>query len=526
MIRLNQIKLTKDEKEDKLKIKAASKLKIPVNDIKSLKIVKKSIDARKKDNIFNSYSLDIKADNEDKILKKCKEASKSNEVIYKVTKLTKEPGNSPIIVGCGPAGLFCAYVLAISGFKPIILERGESVENRTKKVDEFWATGKLDPETNVQFGEGGAGTFSDGKLNTMVKDTFGRIHFVLETFAGFGADPSITYLNKPHIGTDVLRVVIKNMREKIIEMGGKFYFNTKVSEILFENDRITGVKCEDGTEFRSDTVVLAIGHSARDTFLMLSKFLKMEPKAFAMGVRCEHLQDTIGKSQYGDDYKSYPPADYKLTYTTEKGRSVYSFCMCPGGYVVNASSETGRLAVNGMSYSGRDGKNSNSAIVVNITPEDYNGELFGGMELQRSLEEAAYKCGKGNVPVQRFEDFKENRKSENFGSITPCIKGGHSFGNLRNVLPEFISEAIIEGINAFGKKISGFDDGDALLEAVESRTSSPVRILRDPLSLMADMKGVYPCGEGAGYAGGITSAAVDGIKVAESIINMENGNND
>ena len=525
MIRINQIKLTKDESEDKLKFKAASKLKIPVSDIKSLKIVKKSIDARKKDSIFYTYSLDIAANNEDKILKKCKEATRSNEVIYKVTSLNKEPGARPVIVGCGPAGLFCAYVLALSGFKPIVLERGGSVDERAKKVDAFWETGKLDPETNVQFGEGGAGTFSDGKLNTMVKDTFGRIHFVLETFASFGADPSIVYLNKPHIGTDVLRSVIKNMREKIIEMGGEFHFNTKVTELLYSNGQITGVKCEDGSVYKTDNVVLAIGHSARDTFLMLSDFLKMEPKAFAMGVRCEHLQDTIGKSQYGSDYKSYPPADYKLTYTTEKGRSVYSFCMCPGGYVVNASSEQGRLAVNGMSYSKRDGKNANSAIVVNITPDDFNGELFGGMELQRSLEEAAYNCGNGNVPVQRFEDFKENRKTENFGSITPCIKGGHTFGNLRNVLPDFISEAIIEGINAFGKKISGYDDGDALLEAVESRTSSPVRILRDPVSLMADINGVYPCGEGAGYAGGITSAAVDGIKIAECIINKENGDN-
>lgn len=523
MIRINQVKISIDSKTDHKKA-IAKKIGCQPDDILSFSIAKKSIDARKKDNIFYIFSFDVNVKNEDKILnKKNADITRSPQVVYEIPKCSKKNSVRPVIVGSGPAGLFCAYLLASVGLNPIVIERGSTVDKRRKAVDEFWATGKLQSNSNVQFGEGGAGTFSDGKLNTMVKDTFGRIAFVLKTFASFGANPEIVYINKPHIGTDVLQTVIMNMRNNIISLGADFMFDTTVTDIDIKDGKVCGVVINGKEHLETDTVVLAVGHSARDTFMALKDKLIMEPKAFAMGIRAEHKQSMIGLSQYGDNYTKLPAADYKLTYTTDKGRNVYSFCMCPGGYVVNASSEEGMLAVNGMSYSGRDGENANSAIVVNITPEDYNNELFGGLKLQRKLEGLAYKEGNGKVPVQTFEDFKSNVTTERFGEVRPNIKGEYSTANLRKVLPDFMSEAIIDAMSNFGKKINGFDRGDTVFSGIESRTSSPIRITRDENTLLATgITGLYPCGEGAGYAGGITSAAVDGIKVAERIIKGEN----
>ena len=409
-------------------------------------------------------------------------------------------------------------MLASVGCKPIILERGEKIEDRVKTVEDFFETNKLNPESNIQFGEGGAGTFSDGKLNTLTKDKLNRHKKVFEIFVENGAPEEIMYLNKPHIGTDILRNVIINMRNKIISFGGEFKYNSKVTNLIIEDNKIKGVEINNKEKTYSNIVVLAIGHSARDTFYMLNdNNVSMKPKNFAIGLRIEHPREMIDKSQYGDSYKMLDPASYKLTYQTKNNRSVYSFCMCPGGYVVNASSEENKLCVNGMSNYKRDEKNSNSAIVVNVTTDDFNNELFGGIELQRKLEEKAYIEGKGKIPVQLYKDFKDNIKSTKLGEITPNTKGEYTLSNLNNILPEYISESIKEAIPVFGRRIKGFDREDAILLGIEARTSSPVVIVRDE-ELNSSIEGLYPCGEGAGYAGGITTAAIDGIKVAEKIV--------
>lgn len=416
-------------------------------------------------------------------------------------------------------------MLATYGYAPILIERGEAVEQRMQTVSEFWETGVLNPESNVQFGEGGAGTFSDGKLNTLVKDKQHRNDFVLETFVKFGAKEEILYVNKPHIGTDVLSDVVKNMRKEIEALGGTILFSTKLIDLIINQNQLTGIKVQysdNRTEsIDTDICVLALGHSARDTFQMLLQHnINMEPKAFAVGVRVEHLQDTINDVQYGKNKDFLPAAPYKVAKTLPNGRGVYSFCMCPGGYVVNASSESGFLAVNGMSYSKRDGKNANSAIVVSVTPEDFPEEgPLSGIAFQRQLEQQAYKEGNGNIPVQRFEDFKNNVPTKAFGSILPQSKGKTQFANLRNSLPEFINDSLIQGIEQFGTQIPGFNHDDVILSGVESRTSSPLRILRDE-TFQSNIRGIYPCGEGAGYAGGITSAAMDGIKVFEAIASV------
>ena len=417
------------------------------------------------------------------------------------------------------------------GYRPILLERGASMEERQKDVQDFWKTGKLNPESNVQFGEGGAGTFSDGKLNTLVHDTHNRGKEVLRLFVKYGAPESILYDAKPHIGTDILAKVVKNIREAIISMGGEVRFHTKVTGIrtkrsidFSDEPALAMLHLEDtrtniGEDLLTDVAVLAIGHSARDTFGLLNlSDIKMEPKPFAVGVRVEHSQDMIDESQYGKNApESLPAAAYKLTAKTKEGRGVYTFCMCPGGYVVNASSEENRLAVNGMSYSGRNGKNANSAVIVTVSPEDFPEKgVLGGLAFQRQLEEAAFAEGQGKIPVQLFGDFKKNVPSSSAGAIAPQMKGAYSWGNVRSIFPEFIARCLEEGITEFGKKIPGYDRDDAVLSGVESRTSSPVRILRDE-TLQSSVKGLYPCGEGAGYAGGITSAAMDGLKVAEAV---------
>ncbi len=522
MIRINQIKLPIDHKEEELKKKAAKALRIPVTEIKSLKIIKQSIDARKKEEILYIYSVEVETAREDAVIHKAKNVnvSKADKSDYKF------PGNGteilkqrPVIIGSGPAGLFCGILLARHGYCPVLLERGEDVESRKKSVDAFWKGGSLNLQSNVQFGEGGAGTFSDGKLNTLVKDPLLRGRKVLELFVEFGADPSILYKNKPHIGTDVLSKIVKNIRTEIIRLGGEVRFGSCVTDFRITDGRLKGLIINGTETLDTEAVVLAIGHSARDTFeTLLKRQVPMEQKSFAVGLRIQHPQKMINLSQYGTENSSIlGAADYKLTYKSSSGRGVYSFCMCPGGYVVNASSEEGRLAVNGMSYHARDGVNSNSALIVTVTPEDFkDSSPLAGVFYQRKLEEAAFASCNGRIPVQLYGDFKEGKLSQGYGNVEPAFEGLYDFGDLRNVLPSYLTEPLIEGIEAFGSRIPGFSHYDAILAGIESRTSSPVRIPRNE-NMESQITGLYPCGEGAGYAGGITSAAMDGLKCAEAI---------
>ncbi len=516
-LKVSNIKLSIDEKEQKAFEKAIKIAGIHSDDVIEKKILKYSIDARKKPEINKIYTVLFKVENYNKTRKNVTVTDKEKKYDFAPTG-TCSIKKRPIIVGFGPAGMFCGYMLAKYGYKPIIIERGSRVDERIKKVNAFWNGEKLDTSCNVQFGEGGAGTFSDGKLNTGIKDKENRIGFVLNTFVKFGANPKIEYDAKPHIGTDVLSEVVKNMRHAIEDMGGTFYFDTTVSEILLKNGRVNGVKLSNEEVIDTDICLLAIGHSARDTFEMLNRLnIPMEGKPFAMGVRVEHPQKMINKSQYDFEDNRLGAANYKLTYKTKKDRGVYSFCMCPGGFVVNASSEEKEIAVNGMSYSKRDGENANSAIVVALSPKDFrSSHPLAGMWLQRDIEKAAYKQGKGNIPLQTYGDFKKKIKSEKIGKIIPQIKGEYTMADINKVLPDFVCEALVEGIDYFGKVIDGFNNEDTVLSAPESRTSSPVRIIRND-DFESEIKGLYPIGEGAGYAGGITSAAIDGIKAFEAL---------
>ena len=520
MLRIRQIKLPINHNENDLKIKIAKKLKIKENDILNFKLNKQSIDARHKDNLMYVYEIDADIKNEKQILKRhLKDVTETPDETYKLPKPgNKTLNNQIIIVGSGPAGLFAGYMLAKAGYKPIIIERGEDIDHRVKAVENFWKTGKLNLNSNVQFGAGGAGTFSDGKLNTTVKDKFNRSKEVLRTFVKYGAPKDILYLNKPHIGTDLLRDVVKNMINEIINMGGQIKYNTCLTNIITKENKLTHIEINHQEIIPCEHLILALGHSSRDTFEMLLKQgLNITPKPFAVGVRIQHPQFLINYSQYGTNHLNLPPASYKLTYQTSKKRGVYSFCMCPGGYVVNASSEENMLVVNGMSNHNRDSENANSAIIVTVSPEDYGQNPLDGIEFQRKLEKKAYEIGNGNIPVQLFKDFVQNKQSKKFNSINPIFKGNYTLTNLRDIFPPYISEALIEGIQNFGTKIKGFDCDDAILSACESRTSSPIKILRDE-NFASNIQGIYPCGEGAGYAGGITTSAIDGIKVAESII--------
>ena len=531
MLRIPQLKLHIHHTEAELY--QAIKKELRTSELFIYSIKKRSIDARKKQELHYVYAIDVALSEkeEEKLLAKSKgklQKAPKEEYTY-VPCGTNELLHRPVVIGAGPAGLFCAYFLAKHGYEPIVIERGEPMEDRIKRVEEFWKEGKLNTESNVQFGEGGAGTFSDGKLNTMVKDPSGRIRKVLEVFVEHGASKEILFLNKPHIGTDNLRKVITSMRKQMISWGAEFKFSSKVTDILLnDNGSVKGVEINNSTIVESQVVVAALGHSARDTFEMLyHKPLTMEAKAFAMGVRVEHPQELIGVSQYGEAYKELPAADYKLTHQCENGRGVYSFCMCPGGFVVNASSEEGRTVVNGMSNHDRGEQNANSALIVTVTPKDYEKEGFtgplAGMYFQRKWEEAAYNEGKGKIPVQLFGDLLSGRKSATIGAIVPNTKGEYCLADLRNCLPDYVQESLKEGILAFDKKIPGFAREDAVLLGVETRTSSPVRMVRGE-DYQSDMKGFYPCGEGAGYAGGITSAAVDGIKVFEAITSVYSKN--
>ncbi|SFA71196.1 hypothetical protein SAMN05216249_101156 [Acetitomaculum ruminis DSM 5522] len=530
MIRISSLKIpVENNSKNAIVKKCARNLKIKEDDIQDISLVKKSIDARDKENCLYVYTIDVKIKNRQKEESLVKKLKKNNIVLAKATcyKLPSNGSNPlksrPVIVGSGPAGLFCALMLSKAGFSPIVLERGKDVDERSRDVELLFEKGILNTRSNVSFGEGGAGTFSDGKLNTMVKDKFGRNRFVLEEFVKHGAKKEILYDNKPHLGTDVLKDVVKGIRQEIISLGGEFYFSNTLLDFKEKNGQITTAVIEMNNgqieELDCQVLVLALGHSARDTFEMLkNRGLNMEKKAFAVGVRIEHPAIMINESMYGKkNAKILPTASYKLTYNSN-GRGVYSFCMCPGGYVVNASTEEGRICVNGMSYSKRDGENSNSALVVTVKEDDFKGnDVLAGMYFQRELEEKAFTEGNGKIPLQTLKDFKNNEKTTVLGEVKPSVKGGYSFANLRNVLPEFICQLLCEGISDFDKHIKGYGREDALLSAVESRTSSPVRILRDG-DFESNIKGIYPCGEGAGYAGGITSAAMDGIKTAEAII--------
>ena len=530
MLRVNQVKIRTEHTVEQLKRKTAEALGIQTADILGLRIIRQSIDARKKPEIFYSYSLEVQVKNEDKVLKRFR--GKENQVCRAESTVYRfpEPGmkrrkQPTVIVGMGPAGLFCAYYLALHGYRPILLERGKCVEERQRDVERFWETGNLDPASNVQFGEGGAGTFSDGKLNTLVKDRDGRNREVLETFVRFGAKESICYEAKPHIGTDVLCNVVRNMRNEIVRLGGEVHFQSCVTDVEISGGAVSTVTVNGERRIPCEQLVLAIGHSARDTMEMLyEKRIPMEAKAFAVGLRVEHPQAMINESQYGcENPGSLGAAAYKLTAKAKNGRGVYSFCMCPGGYVVNASSENGRTAVNGMSYSGRNGENANSAIIVAVTPEDYGSDHpLAGIAFQRRLEERAYELGQGKIPAQRYGDFRNRVTGQDDGwqepetMIQPQCKGGYVWADVSKILPEECNRAFVDGMECFERQIRGFDRPDAVLLGVESRTSSPVRIGRDE-TLQSEIRGLYPCGEGAGYAGGITSAAMDGLRVAEQI---------
>ncbi len=527
MLRINDITLPLDYDELELKKAAARKLRVGIGELASVSLYKRSIDARRKEQIHFLASVDVTVHgSENAVCKKCRSAAVVKEYQYRLP-ASRKLSKRPIIVGSGPCGLFAALILADAGQCPLLIERGRDVDSRTKDVLRFHTDGILDATSNVQFGEGGAGTFSDGKLNTGTKDA--RIRKVLLEFAAHGAPEEILYLAKPHIGTDKLKTTVRNIREKIISLGGEVLFQTKLTGLRSKNGRLTAAVIEhNGTSqtVETDHLILAIGHSARDTFTMLHESgVMMEQKPFAMGVRIEHLQSMINCSQYGAMCESpyLPAADYKLAVHTSSGRGVYTFCMCPGGTVVAAASEQGRLVTNGMSEFARDKTNANSALLVGISPDDFgSSDVLAGVALQRRLEESAFLCGGGNyhAPVQRVCDFLTKTPSRGIGSVEPSYRPGYTLTSLDQCLPSFMTDAMREGLGMMDGRLKGFADGDAILTAVESRSSSPVRIPRDDSMQSVSLKGLYPCGEGAGYAGGIMSAAVDGIKAAEQILHQ------
>ena len=521
MIRIRDIALPPEHNVNQLPFEAAQLLKVPNSKIRGLKIVRRSVDARKKPDVKIIYTVDVAVEgNENKILKQsgCKRAAIAPVSFYKPPKSAPDTANRPVVIGFGPAGMFAALILAIAGMKPIVLERGDDAATRNAKVEKFFATGELDPKSNVQFGEGGAGTFSDGKLNTGVNNP--RIGWILEQFVKAGAREDILFDAKPHVGTDVLLTVVQNLRQRIISLGGEVRFQSQVTGIRSENGAITAVEINGEEVLPCSHAVLAIGHSARDTFTMLHEMgIPMEAKPFAMGVRIEHDQKLIDESQYGKVDPVLPPADYKLVRHLEN-ETVYTFCMCPGGYVVAAASEEGGVVTNGMSYADRDGENANAALLVTVHPDDLPGEgLLAGMHWQRQIEQAAYRAG-GNsykAPAQRVGDFLAGVPSTGAGTVQPTYRPGVAWCDLHDVLPAKLTNALKEALPQLDGNLKGFAGPDAVLTAPETRSSSPVRILRNE-SKQASLTGLYPCGEGAGYAGGIMSAAIDGIQCAEALI--------
>lgn len=524
-IRINNIFLDLDEPEDNLKIKVAKKLRISLEEITDYRIVKEAIDARKKDSIKFNYSIEVKCKGEEKLIKKLKDKDllfQDTEEAMDIAFGSKPMINRPLIVGMGPAGLFAGLIMAKNGYRPIIIERGEPIEGRTNTVNSFWETGKLNVESNVQFGEGGAGTFSDGKLTTRIKDK--RCDYILQELVKAGAPQEIIYMGKPHIGTDILKKVVINIRKQIIAYGGEVRFNSRLDSLIVKDGSLRAALVN-GEEIPCENLLLAIGHSSRDTYTMLKDIgVKLTPKAFAIGVRVEHARALIDENQYGK-FAQHPKlrsANYRLTHTSERTkRAVYSFCMCPGGEVVAAASEEGRLVVNGMSYYKRNLDNSNSAIVVTVNPGDFeNNSPLSGMDFQRHYEKLAYDLGGGGyiAPVQLVQDFLEDRRSKALGSVIPSYRPGYELTEMKKCLPEFVVDTLKEGFVSFDRKIKGFASSGAVITGIETRTSAPVRIERNDKLESVDIKGLFPAGEGAGFAGGIISAAVDGVKCAESIM--------
>ena len=525
-IRINNIALGIDEDIECLKSKAAKKLKVSEDKIEQLIVLKESIDARKKDNIKFNYCVEISTANEKKIVSKLRDKDvilDENNINEELVKGDTPLNHRPVVIGFGPAGIFAALILAQEGYKPIVFERGEDVDNRSKTVEDFWK-GKTDLnlESNVQFGEGGAGAFSDGKLTTRIKDP--RASKVLKGLVDAGAPEEIVYESKAHVGTDLLKGIVKNIREEIKRLGGEVHFNSRLDKVNLKDGKLRSI-IVNGSEIPCEALVLAIGHSSRDTYEMLHREgVFMQQKAFAIGVRIEHPQDVINVSQYGK-YSNHPrlkAADYRLAHQDRvSGRGVYSFCMCPGGVVVAAASEENRVVTNGMSYHARDLENANSALVVTVGPDDFEGNHpLSGMEYQRHYESLAYKLGGGDykAPIQLLGDFMKDEVSKKLGSVNPSYTPGYEFKDLRETLPSYVIETIKNGVNVFDKKIKGYGMNDAILTGIETRTSAPVRMSRNENLESITAKGLYPAGEGAGFAGGIVSAAVDGIKVAEKII--------
>ena len=544
MIRISQLKLPCGHSEADLEEKIRKTIKLKDRDTVRYRIRKHSIDARKKPQLFDIYTVDadlkmgIKAERKLAAKLRNRNIAVVEESGYQFPPAGGEKMNTrPVVIGAGPAGLFCALMLAEHGYRPILLERGRCVEERAKDIDRYWESGKLDPSSNVQFGEGGAGTFSDGKLNTQINDKTGRSEKVLQVFTEAGAPEDIRYESKPHIGTDLLRVVIPAIRNRILAAGGDVRFEAQVTDLVIGDGSVRALVLADGSKLRTDTVVLAPGHSARDTIASLfQRGVPMEPKAFAVGLRVSHPQSLIDRSQYGvwerEEMRELglSAAPYKLTARAASGRGVYSFCMCPGGYIVDASSEPSRIAVNGMSEHARGSGRANSAIVCTVGPEEYGTDHpLSGMYFQQELEEKAYRIGQGAIPVQRYIRMKENFEKRRNGEPVPadspdpyltshdlCIRGRWTPADLSELLPRELTADFIEGMEEFDHKIPGFAGEEAFAAGIESRTSSPVRIPRGE-DLQSRIRGLYPCGEGAGYAGGIMSAAMDGIRVAEAI---------
>ena len=523
MIRVNNLRLAPGEPAERLREQAAKKLRLKPERIEEIKLLRRSLDARDKGDLHDVCSAAVKVRGAESVVlqrAKCRDASLYEEKAYEIPRAALR--QRPVVAGFGPAGMFAALLLAKAGAKPLVIERGRDAASRKAAVDAFRAGGALDPECNVQFGEGGAGTFSDGKLNTGTHDP--RISWVLEQFAAHGAPESVTYDAKPHIGTDILVDVVQRIRGEILDLGGEVRFDTKLTELLLEDGALTGIRVRQGEteeEIPCSRLILAIGHSARDSFEMLCRLgVPMEPKAFSMGLRIEHRQADVDLAQYGRPRGSLPAADYGLNVHLPDGTSAYTFCMCPGGEVIAAASEEGGVVTNGMSLSARDGENANAALLVTLHPEDFpERDVLSGMRWQRQIEQRAFACGGGNyhAPAQRAGDFLAGRPSTGPGRVKPSYRPGVTWCELHEVLPPRITGVLEQAIPALGKKLRGFDDPDAVLTAPETRSSSPVRILRGA-DCASPVRGLYHCGEGAGYAGGITSAAVDGLRCAEALL--------